>query len=69
MAPKGQMGQMDIKCILEKCFCITMGQDFSGERWGPWASCFKNYSLLRLEIFALSFGMLYGGIHFAQIIA
>ena len=39
IAPLGQMGQMEMKCIsnTEKYFYI--GQGYSGERCGPWASC------------------------------
>jgi hypothetical protein len=36
------MGQMEMKCILnigKKYFYI--GQGYSGERCGPWASCFS----------------------------
>jgi hypothetical protein len=40
MAPEGQVGQKEMKCILkfEKYFHIS--QCYSGERCGPWASCF-----------------------------
>jgi hypothetical protein len=36
-----RMGQMEMKCIfdLEKKY-LYMGLGFSGERCGPWASCF-----------------------------
>jgi hypothetical protein len=39
IAPLGRMGQMEMKCIsnTEKYFYI--GQGYSGERCGPWASC------------------------------
>jgi hypothetical protein len=39
------MGQMEMKCILnigKKYFYI--GQGYSGERCGPWASCVLNYA-------------------------
>jgi hypothetical protein len=37
------MGQMEMKCIFnigKKYFYI--GQGYSGERCGPWASCLRN---------------------------
>jgi hypothetical protein len=39
------MGQMEMKCILnigeKKYFYI--GQGYSGERCGPWASCLSSF--------------------------
>jgi hypothetical protein len=39
MAPKGQVGQMEMKCLLifEKYF--HKSQCYSGERCGPWVFC------------------------------
>jgi hypothetical protein len=44
------MGQMEMKCILnigKKYFYI--GQGYSGERCGPWASCLQELRALDLE--------------------
>jgi hypothetical protein len=40
MAPESQVGQKEMKCIskFEKYF--HMSKCYSGERCGPWASCF-----------------------------
>jgi hypothetical protein len=37
-APEGWMGQMEMKCISY----FYMGQGYSGEWCGPWASCLKS---------------------------
>jgi hypothetical protein len=40
MAPEGQVGQKEMKCILKFEMYFHMSQCYSGERCGPWASCF-----------------------------
>jgi hypothetical protein len=40
MAPGGQVGQKEMKCILKFEKYFHMSQCYSGERCGPWASCF-----------------------------
>jgi hypothetical protein len=42
MAPEGQVGQKEMKCILKFEKYFHMSQCYSGERCGPWASCFLN---------------------------
>jgi hypothetical protein len=41
MAPEGQVGQKEMKCILKFEKYFHMSQCYSGERCGPWASCLK----------------------------
>jgi hypothetical protein len=40
MAPEGQVGQKEMKCKLKFKKYFHMSQYYSGERCGPWASCF-----------------------------
>jgi hypothetical protein len=39
MAPEGQVGEKEMKCILRFEKYFYMSQCYSGERCGPWASC------------------------------
>jgi hypothetical protein len=55
------MGQMEMKCILnigKKYFYI--GQGYSGERCGPWASCSQSYGpwITNYQFSALFFALL-----------
>ena len=51
MAPEGQVGQKEMKCILKFEKYFHMSQCYSGERCGPWASC-----LMSQTWFVCSFG-------------
>jgi hypothetical protein len=48
MALEGQVGQMEMKCIFDIGKKFYMGQGFSGEQCGPWASCFIERLLITL---------------------
>jgi hypothetical protein len=43
MAPDGRMGQMEMKCMFDIKY-FYMGQGFSVERCGPWASCLWSFA-------------------------
>jgi hypothetical protein len=42
MAPEGQVGEKEMKCISKFEKYYHMNQCYSGERCGPWASCFSS---------------------------
>jgi hypothetical protein len=49
MAPEGQVGQKEMKYIVKFEKYFHMSQCHSGERYGPWGSCFKLIKLSSLK--------------------
>jgi hypothetical protein len=43
MAPESQVGQKEMKCILKFEKYFHMSKCYSGERCGPWASCWNDH--------------------------